>query len=427
MKFNLIFSLNFILIFVFVFLIHCGPSTPKGQVKIKTREHEFTFIEKVKNYQLDLINLDELSFEEKAFLDIVNSIINSEFSTAEEKAFRILESFPYISYKNEIYTILVNALIFQSKWDKLLPASALIIHDPDSVFILAEAFSKLNSEKVNFFEDKDTISFFTSPSGAIIVPVEINGNLRHFWFDTGTNYTILSSKTAEDCNILPLTQRKSKALTTTNYKVDVKPSVISSFKLGSMQLLNHPCLIVDDFNLRLRLLSSNVPTEIYGIVGWKAIKNAKFVLDYIARRIIIEKPLKLSIAKDRNFFWVGIPIVLSKLDDVNILFAFDLGAEKSALTYNVFNKVDFGKIYEQTKVIGSVGGWKFNPSLVVPYFEVTIDKSKIVFKDIHTVEMPKDYLFNIDGVLGLDILKLSVISFDILNSKFEIKAVRSLE
>jgi hypothetical protein len=108
---------------------------------------------------------------------------------------------------------------------------------------------------------------------------------------------------------------------------------------------------------------------------------------------------------------------------VNLLFIFDIGAEKSLLTNNIFNKIDFQKVYTQTKKIGSVGGWKFNAGVVVPFLEFEIGTYKLTLENIQTIDIPKDYFFNIDGILGYDLIQKVKISFDIANSNFEILEV----
>lgn len=408
------------ILFVLIFLFFCSTVNKIPSPKEKLAIDSLSFLEMVKTLSVTPEDLKFLDKSEKKFWEVVQLILKSDFSLVEQKCREILVSDVSNRFRFEYLKFLTYSLFYQSKWAELIPSQNTFYYDPDSVFLLAKVFAKVEPQSVVFSKNVDTIEFETAPNGAIILKVFVNGKQRNFWFDTGTNYTIVSSKTAEDCNLPILSKETSKAVTHTEYKVDVRPTFIQSLRLGNLEILNHPSLVVDDYNLKLRLIASNVPVEIYGIVGWKTIQNAKFTINYQKRIMIIEKPEK-EFRNYPNFFWFGVPIVIGKFKNQQLLFILDIGAEKSYLTQNIFKKIDFQKVYEQTKQIGSVGGWKFNPTVVIPYFEVYFDSVKISFKDIGTIDFKKDYFFEIDGIFGLDLVKNSKISFDISNSNFKVQ------
>ncbi len=408
-----------LLVFCLIGLI-CCKSIKEDRMQLKQTEGEATFLEKVKNADFSSIDFQNLTQAENEFLEVVRLIFDSDFANIESTVKEKMIINSKNPFKYEYLKFLTYSLFFQSKWKELLPVENQYYYDPDSVFMIAKVFSKVPKEEILFLKDLDTVKFFTAPNGAIILQVSVNGRIRNFLLDTGSNYSIVSSKTAEDCNLPILTREKSKAITHGETKVDVTPTYINSFIIGNLVLRNHPCLIVDDFNLKLRLIASNINFEIYGIIGWKAVQNAKLTIDYSNRWIMVEKPVK-SKSKTANFFWFGVPIVVGEIYGKKILFTLDLGSEKSFLTNKIFGKIEFQRTYEQTKRIGFVGGWKFNPSIVVPYFELYLDTFKISFTDISTVGLSKDYFFNIDGILGLDFVKKVIISFDINNSEFKIR------
>jgi hypothetical protein len=413
---------GFLLLFCALTLMGCATQSKRNSLNVRNDFFNQTFLQAVKNLSFDKIEPSELDASHLDLLGVVQLVLKSRFEQVESKVKRIISERNDSQFLAEYFRLLSFSLIFQSKWKELLPSSSYYFFDPDSVFLLARAFSQIEKDTIVFWKEADTLSFFTAPSGAIIVKVLVNGRARNFWFDTGTNYTIVSSKTAEDCNLPILSTEKSKAITLTNFRVDVIPTYIRSLKIGEIELLNQPCLIVDDFNLKLRLFASNISTEIYGILGWKSLQNCKFTIDYKNRILIIQKP-RYEYRKEGNFFWSGVPIIIGKFDNVNLLFIFDIGAEKSLLTNNIFNKIDFQKVYTQTKKIGSVGGWKFNAGVVVPYLEFKIGTYKLTLENIQTIDIPKDYFFNIDGILGYDLIQKVKISFDIANSNFEILEV----
>ncbi len=411
------------LLISFVLLYSCKHS-PQYTSSPKQKEIEYiSFSESIKNFDLEVLNKKELDSNEALFYKIIQGVIHNNYPDVInliEKA-RMCFSFPFFF---ELHKLRINALCYLSRWKELLPTSTELFADPDSVFLLARAFALNPPEETTFKSELDTINFEISPAGTPIIAVEINGQKRYFWFDTGTNYSVISSGIASECRVEPIINEKSKALTSANYKIDAVPANLRTLTIGNLVIHNHPALIVDDYNLRLRLFGPNKLTKIDGIIGWGILKYAKFIIDYPQRKLIIQKPILVNINPlEANFFWSGIPIVVAKFQKIPLLFGLDLGSERSTLTYNIFNKINFSQTYRQIKIQGSVGGWKYNPSAVVPYVEMTLGKTKIIFKNINTVEFPKDFFFNIDGFLGADLIRERITTLDLQNGIFEIREV----
>lgn len=408
-------------LFASAFFLSSCKYTQKAETSPKQKATEYiSFIESIKNFDLEILSNQKLDSNESAFFQIIQKIIHNDYTDVIYliKEIRNSKSFPFFF---ELHKLRTNALVYLSRWNELIPTSSGFFTDPDSVFLLARAFALNPPEKALFKRELDSVSFDFSPSGTPIIAVEINGKKRYFWFDTGTNYSVISSEIANECNVIPIINEKSKALTAANYKIDAIPTNFKTLEIGNLVVYNHPALIVDDYNLRLRLFGPNKLTKIDGIIGWRLLKYAKFIIDYPKKQLIIQKSIHNNKLRITNFFWSGIPIVVTKFHNIPLLFGLDLGSERSTLTYNIFNKINFTQTYQQTKVQGSVGGWKYNPSAVVPYFEMILGKAKVTFKDINTVELPKDFFFNIDGFLGADFINGRITTLDLQNGNFEIR------
>jgi hypothetical protein len=408
-------------LFAFAFLLLSCKHSQQGETSPKQKPIEYiSFIGSIKNFDWETLSKQKLDSNETMFSQIIGKIISNNYTDAIYSIEKILDS-KSSPFFFELHKLRTNALFYLAQWNKLIPNLSGFFSDPDSVFLLARAFALNPPEEISFKGELDSMSIDLSPSGTPIVAVEINGKKRYFWFDTGTNYSVISSEIASECNVTPIINEKSKALTAANYKIDAIPTNFKTLQIGNIIIRNHPALIVDDYNLRLRLFGPNKLTKIDGIIGWRVLKYARFTIDHPKRRLIIQKSIQSNKPNETNFFWSEIPIVVAKFHNIPLLFGLDLGSERSTLTYNIFNKINFTQIYQQTKVQGSVGGWKYNPSAVVPYFEMVLGKSKVTFKDINTVELPKEFFFNIDGFLGADFINGRITTLDLQNGIFEIR------
>lgn len=408
-------------LFAFPLLLYSCKHSQQAETSPKQKPIEYTsFIESIKNFDWETLSRQKLDSNETIFLQIIQKIIRNNYTNAIYSIEKILnsKSFPFFL---ELHKLRTNTLFYLARWNELIPNLGGFLSDPDSVFLLARAFALNPPEEISFERELDSMSIDLSPSGTPIIAVEINGKKRYFWFDTGTNYSVISSEIANECNVIPIINEKSKALTAANYKIDAIPANFKVLQIGNLLIHNHPALIVDDYNLRLRLFGPNNLTKIDGIIGWRVLRYARFTIDYPKRRLIIQKSIQRNKPYETNFFWLGIPIVVTKFNNTQLLFGLDLGAERSTLTYNIFNKINFTQIYQQTKVQGSVGGWKYNPSAVIPYFEMILGNSKVTFKHINTVELPRDFFFNIDGFLGADFINGRITTLDLQNGNFEIR------
>lgn len=399
---------------------------PKGyNVNIKPFKQSSDFINMVKNFEILDFNQNDLDSEQVQLIDVIKHLLSHQLQESSLLIKKILFMDPNHIYSVYLTRLLIYILFEESNWIELARYSfSNSFKDPDSVFLLARVFSTAPKDSTFFTSNRDSILFEFSPSGTPIVPIKINGITRFFWFDTGTNYTIISSDIAEECSVSPFAKGKTKAISASNYKIDALPAIIKEFQLGNIHFINHPALIVDSTYLKLRLFGGNRITKIDGIIGWKAIQNARFTINPKTRFLIIANPKlyqKENITKEKNFFWLGFPIVIAYLFQKPLLFVLDLGSDQSYLTVGIFNKIDFSNYYKKTKLQGSVGGWRYLPTAVVPYLKIRISKSEIEFFNIHTSEIKKNCFFNIDGFLGADILRHSSITFDVQNSFFSIQ------
>lgn len=401
--------------------INCNRITKEQEGRILQNTSETVFIEKIKNFEFEDLKKNKLSQHQKQLLEVMDFLFEYNLKEASKLIKTLLTTEPNHPYRIILLQILIYMSFEESNWDELSKYSySNWLTDPDSVFLLARTFSKLEKDSTIFTVESDSISLILSPSGTPIIPVKINGRRRFFWFDTGTNYSVVSSDIAEECLLKPLTKEKTKVVSASNYKINATPTIIKELEIGNLKISNHKAIIVDSSYLKMKLFGGNRITKIDGIIGWKALQKARFTINLSRRIIRIENPRNFhkEDGLSNNFFWFGFPIVIASFSGKPLLFILDLGLEKSALTFEIFNKIDFPKYYQQTKIQGSIGGWRFLQTTIVPYLNIKILTSEVELFNIHTTELKKDCFFYIDGFLGADLLKQSSVTFDIQNSKF---------
>ncbi|MFN7170961.1 MAG: hypothetical protein ACK4NT_06985, partial [Candidatus Omnitrophota bacterium] len=119
--------------------------------------------------ELDSLKFKELTKEELDFLDVVQYLLQNEFHLVERVVKTIFAQSDNNTFKYEYLQFLTYSFIFQSKWKELLPNRELYFYDPDSVFLLAQMFSTIDTQRIFFKKEIDSLSFTTAPNGAIII------------------------------------------------------------------------------------------------------------------------------------------------------------------------------------------------------------------------------------------------------------------
>lgn len=417
------FKISLLFLFLICLVFSCAGTTsqikqPKEVKKVKYSSN----LEALQSFDFHHANLLDMDYFESSLLHSLKLISENSLTIAELTLKSLLTNLSDSSKRFIVKKVLVDLFFFKNDWQSIINLDTLAQNEykDENPLILVQAFSELEPETVNFDSDSAVVTFEKSHSGTPILKVLVNGKVRYFWFDTGANYTVIASDVAREGNIKPINLKTSKALTATSLQIRVLPTVLSEFKIGNFELKNHPAIIADESDLRFKLFGSNRITKVDGIIGWKAIQKMDITFNDNSSEAIIRKPQKDS-SIIRNLFWLGIPFLkIYSEDSIPLIFGLDSGSEKSTITSNIFNKVNYDDIYSLTKKISSAGGWAFADSKNVSRLSVRIDNKNIEFTDIGTTFTHQKLFLKLDGIIGSDIFKKNIVRIDILNGRFSI-------
>lgn len=411
--------LPLIAISVLLFAQCLGPYTKDTQ-KLRPLEYSNEW-DAMRNLDFDYLDSFDLTLDEHQFKEALLMILKSEYKKAKDIIKPIYKHTDDSATKHYATQVLTDLLFFESNWDAILKNYLKYtddLQDADNIMVSVEAFSNAPEEKMIWEQDSFRVHTIQSVSGSPLIEVEINGHPFWFWVDTGANYSVIASDAAEICNITPLTFERSKALTATVLKVNYMPAILDEVRIGELIVKNHPAIILNDFDLRLRIFGSNRLTKIDGILGWKMLQNLDLTLDYSKSETIIKTPLKNDKLR-KNFFWLGVPIlrIHSPLGR-ELFFGIDTGLEKTIITRNILEKLYFEDVYWITRENLSAGGAVYNFANVVRRLDIVIDSIPVHIEDVGTGFKLKDYFIKLDGIIGSDLLQNSVLRLNCLNGHY---------
>ncbi|MCK4542518.1 MAG: aspartyl protease family protein [Spirochaetales bacterium] len=386
----------------------------------KTVEYE-TFWEAMENIDFSYLREHQINDDQQSFAEALKLAVDGDIEDAENEFRKLYISSDDSLIKKHSKEILGNLLLFQSKWEALIKLSIDVDDTTNNNIRLEEAFSKSPRESYYFPTQPAIIPMQLSLSGCPVIEVEINGHKKKFWIDTGAGLSVVASDIAEECNIFPIGTENIKAGTGTNKKVDAQPAIIEDFRIGEILIKNHPIIIIDNKDLEFKLFGLFRIMKIDGIIGWNVIQNIDIEIDYRKKVTSIKKPIKID-SPNRNFFWLGYPIVtLINQEGTKLNFGLDTGARKTSLTDNILKKINVNNIHIKNITLGSAGGLEKIESKIIPELTLILNGYGLHFNDIGTQPGSFPVFVKLDGILGSDVLKNGRVKIDYLNGIFEIK------
>lgn len=251
--------------------------------------------------------------------------------------------------------------------------------------------------------------------GFMFLSVEINGLPYKFLLDTGAQISCISETISDNEGIVKSVETVEVG-DAGGYKSDMSMCYTKSMSVCNFSVENLPMLILGGHQLTLKVLGKTL-YKVDGIIGWDVLSKIDFEIDYAKQMIVVRKSELLTL---NNFIKSDFPTVLVEDENGQILkFGLDLGARKSWINDKLIEKNQLRVIKEKNKTAYGVNGMMSQASKTVAKFDILLKNSQIKFKHISTGFTGFLNDFELDGVLGMDVIKTRKVT--ISNSKGVLK------
>jgi predicted aspartyl protease len=316
-------------------------------------------------------------------------------------------------------------LTAEGNWSRLATyadSASKEVQDAAGVETWAPAFKDV-STSLTFSDSISSLPLTRSITGVAVIPVSVNGVKRHFWLDTGTSITILTTSVAEASKVAGVGDDTLELVSSVG-RVSTQAAVIKSLRLGNVTITNAPAMIVSDLALQIRETNSGMPPlPIDGVIGFDVIRALDLTIDDAGGRFIIRKPT-VRLANDnhpRNLSWFGIPIVTVLAENgspVHLLL--DTGAEETFGTPGMAEKSRTKWRAAERRTIKGFGGAKVESGVVIPSVRFFLGNTPLSFKRIFLYNAVYPTIFKLDGTLGADLGRGGKIRIDMTNGRFDV-------
>jgi clan AA aspartic protease (TIGR02281 family) len=286
------------------------------------------------------------------------------------------------------------------------------------------AFVGLDSQVTTFPQEDVALALGITPVGTPTVLVRINGKEYHFWLDTGSTITVVSSDVAKSTGISPLTTDMF-TIATFGGVAPARPVFVKQMEIGGIVLTNTPAIVIDAELMKVKATADGVPWSglaVDGIIGWDTIRQFDLAIDYEAGTVTIRPPLNLGTrgTASQNLTWVGRPLVkVSTKPGSTLHFTIDTGAQVSFLNGSAVKKAGVVPTTSNARPYGIAknGG---QASQAVSSLRLGIAGKSLLLKDLIVYNPASSGIIHCDGILGSDIARFGIVRIDATNGLFSV-------
>jgi clan AA aspartic protease (TIGR02281 family) len=263
-----------------------------------------------------------------------------------------------------------------------------------------------------------------TPVSMSIVLVRVNGKEYHFWLDTGSTITVLSSDVARSTGISPLTD-DTFTIATFAGVAPAKPAVVKRLEIGGIVLTNTPAIVIDAQLMKVQATAEGVPwngLRVDGIIGWDTIRQFDLSMNYGDGIVTIKQPLDLGTrgTSSQNLTWVGRPLVdVTTKQGSTLHFTIDTGAQVSFLNASAVKKAGVAAVSSNARPYGIArnGG---RSAQAVSALRLGVGAKSLLLRDLIVYSPASSGIIHCDGILGSDIARFGTIRIDATNGLFSV-------
>jgi predicted aspartyl protease len=289
-----------------------------------------------------------------------------------------------------------------------------------------QAFAGLDSQVTTFPDDQVVLALEITPVSTPTVLVRINGKQYHFWLDTGSTITVLSSDVAKNTGLSPLTP-DTFTIATFGGVAPARPAVVKQLEIGGIVLTNTPAIVIDAQLMKVRATAQGVPWSglaVDGIIGWDTIRQFDLAMNYEEGIVTIRRPLDLATrgTSAQNLTWVGRPLVeVTTKQGSKLHFTIDTGAQVSFLNGSALKKAGVVAVSSNARPYGIAknGG---QAAQAVPALRLAVGGKSLLLRDLIVYTPASSGIIHCDGILGSDLAQFGTIRIDATNGLFSIGA-----
>lgn len=407
-------------------------TTNRAPIRLRKAAPARSFWEAIANLDVDYPAGHPVTPDQSAFAAGLRLLMMGQYDKAELVLDSMRRSSGDSIVRTASHILLTATLQYQDKWKELaaLPLREARVdtldRDRAGVELWAAAFKDAAPRQFAFPPGPVVLPLSMSVAGTPVIPVLVNGRRKFFWLDTGSSMSIIASDVAVECGVQALVKDTLEVATTTG-RISARPASIQQLDIGGITVANSTGMIVESGLLEVYV--DETPTRkkrlpIDGIIGFDIISRLNMRLDYRDGTVVLTRSVRAEGEgeKQRNFFWVGTPIVrLIAPGGIPLHLGLDTGSQETYATERLLSKIRTRTFIGERTRIGGFGGTKEFRGRFISELRLSLHGKALLFQKVLVFAPAVSTFVNLDGVLGNDIARTGVIRLDAANGIFSVE------
>ena len=318
----------------------------------------------------------------------------------------------------------------QGRWSEIaaLESAADVIEPVDraSIFVWGRAFAQLPPAVIRVQALSARLPLRISTAGTPVIQVRINGSERNFWLDTGASLSIVASDVARQLGVATI-GHDTLALATWGGRVNAVPGVVARLEIGSMQATGVPVAILDPTALQFQRTSGSgeigSTVRLDGVIGMDMLRHLAVTLDVRSGEVTIGRPAKRDgDPSRRNLYWLGFPVTrLVASSGRSALFGIDTGADSTTVGESWFLVDSAAQLLSRPGKLLGLGETSVTTLQVVRQMLLSDGAYTVRLRNVTIAPERRSTFITMDGVLGSDFIRSSVVHIDFASGEFSIR------
>lgn len=375
----------------------------------------------LKRFNYSSIVSETLTEDQRSLFDAVRSIDLGNLNEGIEQLVTLYQSSDNEEIAKQSAMLLFEQLYWNDETERIvsLKLDKEVCID-ESCREVAATIQRNGGKNHNFSMSSHEAELKYSITGSPIVEVEINGERREFWLDTGAMVSVISQDVADACNVASSQDDEVSLGTATGESISSAFTLVDSVVVGNLEVERAPFIVLPTEALTISDPSLEETIKFDGIIGWDIIKYMNLKLDYANDTYTILKPVK-EVNLRRNMLMDGYVVVrLKSSDDRPVYFGLDTGASATGFGEAIIDKLGIQETYNVMSRVGGITGFVDAERKVIPKLELNVNETEIALTDIKSLTHKPCNFFDLDGVIGIDMFKDGILRVDYQNGIFDI-------
>lgn len=313
--------------------------------------------------------------------------------------------------KNNTSIILFYYFFWTDQFEEIKNLGLLEFFKLNPTFIDLVHLGLKKQKEVNYINDSQVLPMTYNEISTPLIDIMIDHKKHTFWLDPSVALSSISMDFIENNDLKDCIEVVSHD---DNYEQAYL--LVNHFELANLEIKNQSFLVLPSEYSQVEISDQEDPIKIQGVIGMDLIKYLDFTIHFEKETYTLKKPQKDE-GKKKNILFDN--FLLAKVDykEKEVIVGLDPLVDQTFMSENFYeeNEMEYktGNIQSE-----GPGGYEVIQANYVDALTLGINGLAFELENIWNVAQLMTDIYQIDGIIGGDVLRRTTLHFDLLNRHF---------